>query len=96
MMQVSMRVDEGIKIQAEELFNDIGMTMTTAFNLFLHAAIREQKIPFELSRNANAHITATDDELHAIKEFEDNYDENSKFVDVATFHKKINRLFEDV
>jgi len=95
MTQVSMRVDENIKTQAEELFNDIGLTMTTAFNLFLRAAIREQRIPFELSRT-NVQVTATADELQAIKEFEDNYDENSKFVDVADLHKKINALFEGI
>jgi len=41
-------------------------------------------------------VTATADELQAIKEFEDNYDENPKFVDVADLHKKINALFERV
>ena len=96
MTQVSMRVDEDIKVQAEALFNDIGLTMTTAFNLFLRAAIREQKIPFELSRNTNAQVMATVDELQAIKEFEDNYEENSKFVNVDDLKKRINTMLEGV
>ncbi|MCL1990138.1 MAG: type II toxin-antitoxin system RelB/DinJ family antitoxin [Defluviitaleaceae bacterium] len=96
MTQVSMRVDEDIKVQAEALFNDIGLTMTTAFNLFLRAAIREQKIPFELSRNTNAGAMATVDELQAIKEFEDNYEENSKFVNVDDLKKRINMMLEGV
>ena len=95
MTQVSMRVDEDIKSQAEELFNDIGLTMTTAFNLFLRAAIREQKIPFELSRN-NTQAVATFDELQAIKEFENNYEKNSKFVNVDDLKNRINMMLEGV
>jgi len=63
MTRLNVNIDETIKTQAEELFSDIGMTMTTAINLFLRAAIREQKIPFELSRQAQT--TATADELQA-------------------------------
>ena len=95
MTQVSMRVEEDIKVQAEELFSDIGLTMTTAFNLFLRAAIREQRIPFELSRN-NIQVMATVDELQAIKEFEDNYEENSKFVNVNDLKNRINMMLEGV
>jgi len=96
MTQVSMRVDEDIKSQAEELFNDLGLTMTTAFNLFLRAAIREQRIPFELTRNTNTQAVATVDELQAIKEFEDNYEENSKFVNVKDLKNRINMMLEGV
>ena len=96
MTQVSVRVDEDIKVQAEELFNDIGLTMTTAFNLFLRAAIREQRIPFELSRNTTNQVVATACELQAIKEFEDNYEENAKFVNIDDLKKRINAMLEDV
>jgi len=96
MTQVSMRVDEDVKSQAEELFSDIGLTMTTAFNLFLRAAIREQRIPFELSRNPNTQAVATVDELQAIKAFEDNYEENSKFVNVEDLKNRINMMLEGV
>lgn len=41
-------MDEKLKKQAEELFNEIGMNMTTAFTVFAKAAVRQQKIPFEL------------------------------------------------
>ena len=96
MTQVSMRVDEDVKSRAEELFNDIGLTMTTAFNLFLRAAIREQRIPFELTRNTNTGAVATVDELGAIKEFEDNYEENSKYVNVKDLKNRINMMLEGV
>lgn len=46
---VSFRIDSDLKRQAENLFNQLGMTMTTAFNIFLRQSIREGKIPFEIS-----------------------------------------------
>ena len=36
------------KDQAEEIFNELGLNMTTAINLFLRTAIREHGIPFDL------------------------------------------------
>ncbi|MDR2560035.1 MAG: type II toxin-antitoxin system RelB/DinJ family antitoxin [Oscillospiraceae bacterium] len=45
---VTIRMDEDLKKQAEILFNEIGMNMTTAFTVFAKAAVRQQKIPFEL------------------------------------------------
>lgn len=48
---ITIRIDEDLKKQAEELFNDLGMNMTTAYIMFLKQAIREQRIPFVISRN---------------------------------------------
>jgi DNA-damage-inducible protein J len=42
-------MDEDLKKQAETLFDEIGINMTTAFTIFTKAAVRQQKIPFELS-----------------------------------------------
>ena len=45
---LNIRTDKSIKDQAEMVFNELGLTMTTAINLFLKASIREQGIPFSL------------------------------------------------
>ena len=45
---LTIRIDEGIKREAEILFNMIGMNMSTAINIFFRQAVREQAIPFEL------------------------------------------------
>ena len=92
MSRVSMNIDEHIKTQAEELFNEIGLTMTAAVNLFLRAAIREQKIPFELSRKSR--IVATADDLQAIKEFEESFEENPILVDGDEVFKKAKQIIE--
>lgn len=47
---ITMRIDEDLKAQAEELFADLGLNMTTAFMIFVKQAIREQRIPFTIAR----------------------------------------------
>ncbi|MGN0940355.1 MAG: type II toxin-antitoxin system RelB/DinJ family antitoxin [Selenomonadaceae bacterium] len=46
---VNIRMDSELKNQFENFCNDVGMNMTTAFNIFAKTAVREQKIPFEIS-----------------------------------------------
>jgi DNA-damage-inducible protein J len=46
---VTIRMDEDLKQQAEALFDNLGMNMTTAFTVFAKAAVRSQKIPFEIA-----------------------------------------------
>ncbi|MCL2019010.1 MAG: type II toxin-antitoxin system RelB/DinJ family antitoxin [Oscillospiraceae bacterium] len=45
---LTIRIDEGIKQEAETLFNKIGLNMSSAINVFFRQAIREQSIPFTL------------------------------------------------
>ena len=49
MAQISLRVDDDVKRGAEQALNDIGLSMSTAINVFLRKVAREQRIPFELS-----------------------------------------------
>lgn len=49
MAQISMRVDDGVKKRAERACNALGMTMTTAINLYLVKLGNEMRIPFEVS-----------------------------------------------
>jgi DNA-damage-inducible protein J len=46
---VTVRMDEALKKQAEMLFADMGLNMTTAFTIFAKAAVRQNKIPFEIA-----------------------------------------------
>ena len=48
---MNIRMDSEVKRQAEALFGEIGMNMTTAINIFLRQSIRENGIPFELKIN---------------------------------------------
>ena len=45
--RIGLRVD--VKRGAEQTFDDIGLSMSTAINIFLKKVARERRIPFELS-----------------------------------------------
>lgn len=45
---ISIRMDTDLKAQAEALFNELGMNLTTAFNIFVRQSLREGGIPFEV------------------------------------------------
>ena len=46
---ITIRMDENFKRQAEILFDDMGLNMTTAITMFTKAVVRQNKIPFEIS-----------------------------------------------
>ena len=48
---ISIRMDSDLKAQADQLFNELGMNITTAFNIFVRQALREGRIPFDISLN---------------------------------------------
>lgn len=48
----SLKLDKELKLKAETLFSELGMNMTTAFNIFLRQSVRQGKIPFEISLSA--------------------------------------------
>lgn len=48
---VSFRIDSDLKAQADTLFSQLGMNMTTAFNIFLRQSVREGRIPFDITIN---------------------------------------------
>ena len=48
---VSIRMDADLKAQADALFGELGMNMSTAFNIFVRQAVREGRIPFDISLN---------------------------------------------
>lgn len=44
----SVRMEENLKTQFEDLCDSFGMNMNTAFNVFARAVVRERRIPFEI------------------------------------------------
>ena len=46
---VSFRIDTDLKNQADALFANLGLNMNTAFNMFLRQAVREGRIPFDVT-----------------------------------------------
>ena len=49
MAQINIRIDDNLKNEAEILFNDMGLNMSTAVIMFIKQAIRKKSIPFEIT-----------------------------------------------
>lgn len=49
MTQINCRVDETTKQDAEKILGEMGMSISTAINIFLKTVCREHRIPFEIT-----------------------------------------------
>lgn len=58
---IHIKVDAEIKDDAEYLFNELGMNMTTAINLFLKQALRDGELPFRPRLDSSESIQARRD-----------------------------------
>lgn len=59
---LNIRMDKEIKDSAEEIFNELGLNMTTAINVFLRASIRVHGIPFDLKLDVPQETTTAESE----------------------------------
>lgn len=46
---INFRIEENTKKELEKICNELGITMSTAFNIFAKKVIREKRIPFDVS-----------------------------------------------
>ena len=53
MANITIRIDDDIKKQLQELMTELGLDITTYFTMAAKQAIREQGIPFEITTNTN-------------------------------------------
>jgi DNA-damage-inducible protein J len=56
---LNIRIDKDLKEQAEYFFSELGMNMSSAFNIFVRQALRQGKIPFEISIVADPFYCST-------------------------------------
>lgn len=47
-VSVTVRMDEDLKKQADDLFTTLGLSFSTAVNVFVRQAVRQQAIPFPI------------------------------------------------
>lgn len=55
----SVRMDSDVKKQSEALFNELGMNLTTAINVFLRQSLRAGGFPFDVTVNTPNGVTLT-------------------------------------
>ena len=59
-INVTIRMDDQLKADADELFDMLGMSFTTAINVFVRQSLREGRIPFEITSKPQVSFTAID------------------------------------
>lgn len=47
---VRSRVSHGLKLEASDVLQGCGLTVSSAIRLFLEQVVREQRVPFEIKR----------------------------------------------
>ena len=81
---INIRMDADLKQQFDHLCNELGLNMSTAFNIFAKTMVRQQRIPFEISLDIpNAETLSAIDDV--------NHGRNLS----KTFHS-VNELMEDL
>ena len=87
---INVRIDSALKQEAENLFNDLGLNMSSAITMFLRSAINHNGIPFEVKRPVpNAETRAALDEYEEMKRNPDSYKRYDSFDEV------LNEVFND-
>ncbi len=82
-VNISIRMDKELKAQAEAMFSAMGLNMTTAMNIFLRQAVREQRIPFDISlRVPNSETIKAIEEVEEFKKNPDGYKRYSSFAEL--------------
>lgn len=80
---INVRVDANLKKEAEALFGDLGLNMSSAITLFLKSAINHDGIPFEIRRHrGNAETWAALAEYEEMKSHPEKYKRYQSFSDV--------------
>ena len=81
---VTIRMDSDLKRDAEKLFQQLGLNMTTAFNIFASQAVREQGIPFNITMQPN------EETLQAIEEARNGVGMSKTFTSVDELMEDLN------
>ena len=73
-VNTSIKIDEETKKEAQKLFKDLGLSLSTAINIFLKQAVREKGIPFYInSLPENTELAQAFEEAKQIKKNPSNY-----------------------
>jgi DNA-damage-inducible protein J len=58
MAQISIRIDDTVKDDADKLFAELGLTLSGAVNIFVRQAIRQRAIPFVVTAESDPFFEA--------------------------------------
>ena len=89
---VNTRVDPELKVQAESVLNELGMSMATAMTLFLKQIVIHNGIPFELcvpKAKPVAYGALADDQFNALMDGAAKSYFDGKGISLAAFEKQL-------
>ena len=81
-VSTNLSLDADLKRDAQELYADLGMDLSTAVTIFLKQSLRVQGVPFSITREVpNAETAAALEEYQAIKSHPERYKRYASFRD---------------
>ena len=84
---MTIRTDKEVKQQASEIFDALGMDMTTAVNVFLRQAIRYKGFPFELKVDIPNEETL--EAIQEVQQMKNNHLMGKSYTDVDDMMKEL-------
>jgi DNA-damage-inducible protein J len=88
--KINVCVDESTKQQAERLLSEMGLTMTSAINMYLKRIIMEEAIPFEVSAKVPNATT-----IAALNEYEEMKNNPAAYKRYSSFKEAMNEVLEN-
>ena len=59
MAQLNIRIDDRLKEKGEKLFNELGMSFSTAIAVFISQSVREGGLPFNVTAKTDSFFSKT-------------------------------------
>lgn len=87
---VNIRMDEETKIAFDKFCDEIGLSVSAAFNIFAKTVVREQRIPFELAIE-----TPNADTIAAMNEYYDMKANPGKYKRYSSFREAMNEVLDE-
>lgn len=86
-VSTNISLDPKLKEEANTLFANFGLDLSTAITIFLQQSVREQKIPFEIRMNVPNQTT-----IEALKEFNDMKEHKDKYKRYDSFDDALKEI----
>ena len=90
-VSTNINLDQELKRNAQELFNALGMDLTTAVTVFLKQAVQAQAIPFEIKRE-----TVNSETMAAVGEYYDMLNNPAEYKRYSSFAEAMEDVLDEV
>ena len=87
---VNIRMDESTKKAFDAFCEEIGISVSSAFNIFAKTVVREQRIPFEITTETPNSTT-----IAAMNEYYEMQANPEKYKRYATFKEAMNEVLNN-